>query len=82
MVKQSQKKRDEKEEKGWREKSEMWCCCHNETMLEDKPRLISWLKCKSSKYGEEQTGKQAKNGEKSEWEEVQDDTEGQKEVNS
>lgn len=43
-------------------------------MLEDKPRLISWLKCKSSKYREEQTGKQAKNREKSGWEEVQDDT--------
>lgn len=29
---------------------------------EEKPRLISWLKCKSSKYGEEWTGKQAEKG--------------------
>lgn len=35
-------------------------CCHNETMFADKPSLVSWLKCKSSKYGEEQAGEQAR----------------------
>lgn len=29
----------------------MSCCCHNETMLADKLGFISWLMCKSPKYG-------------------------------
>lgn len=52
---------EEKRKKGRREEGEMWYC-HNETMSEEKPCLISWLKCKSSEYGEEWRRKQAEKG--------------------
>lgn len=48
-----------KHKRQW-EHNGMQCCCHNETMLADKPCLISWLMCKSPKYGEEQEGEQAR----------------------
>lgn len=48
----------QREEKpGEQEHNGMWCCCHNETMLADKPSFISWLLCKSPKYGEEKKKK-------------------------
>lgn len=58
VFKQFPQQWDTEEEKGRRGEGVMWCC-HNETMSEEKPRLIS---CKSSKYGEEWRAKQAEKG--------------------
>lgn len=57
----------QREEKpGEQEHNGMWCCCHNETMLADKPSFISWLLCKSPKYGEEKKKRENERNRKTE----------------